>query len=212
MNKFMTIIILLSLLSTSYILYKVDQIDTKVTPYSKENVERVREALNVPAYTPPIVKVYVPMDEVLCLQTNIYFESRNQKNMGKIGTAWVTLNRLSHSNFKNTICGVVYTAQLDERGNPVRRKCQFAWYCDGMSDEPPIDNPMERTAWESSGRLAYTMVRSCVMRVDAQDCPPDPTNGGLFFRSGNIKLDKNPYYAYTATIQDHTYYDIRGSE
>ena len=74
-------------------------------------------------------------DEVECLALNIYHEARNQPTAGKLAVAQVTLNRVKHDRFPNTICGVVYQGYY-LNNNPIKHKCQFSWWCDGKSDKP----------------------------------------------------------------------------
>lgn len=215
MNKFIVLMSVVALFASMYVFHRLDHMsgNITVTPYSAENVERVRSNIPkqpVPKRTPKPLNVQLTdyqLDQVMCMQTNIFFETRNQSEMGMIGTAWVTINRVNNKRFDNTVCEVVYAASLDHRGNPIRHKCQFAWYCDGMSDRPNLDNKLEREAWERSGRIAHLMVRSCMLGL-GNECPPDPTHGGLFFRSGDTQLGKHEYYVQTAVIEDHTYFRI----
>jgi len=96
---------------------------------------------------------YTPAD-VLCLAKNIYFEAGVESTAGKLAVANVTLNRTLGANYPNTICEVVqegihyYNAQKDEHF-PVRDRCQFSWYCDGMGDDP-----REGRTWKSAQELA----------------------------------------------------------
>ena len=43
-----------------------------------------------------------------CMARNIYFEARGESDRGMIMVAEVTLNRLDHKKFPQTICGVIY--------------------------------------------------------------------------------------------------------
>ena len=73
-----------------------------------------------------------------CLQQNIYFEARNQSDMGMIAVGWVTMNRTDSKRYPNNICGVVW------------QKKQFSWTHDGLSDKPG-KNIIEQRAWERAG-------------------------------------------------------------
>ena len=120
-----------------------------VTPISQMVVE-------TPNYYKPLdfnrVK-YSPADAE-CLAKNIYFEAGVESTAGKLAVANVTINRAANKNYPNTICGVVqegihyYNAQKNEHF-PVRDRCQFSWYCDGLLDEP-----REGRTWESAQALA----------------------------------------------------------
>jgi spore germination cell wall hydrolase CwlJ-like protein len=61
-----------------------------------------------------------------CLAINVYREAGVESIEGKIAVAQVTMNRVAHPQFPNTVCGVVYEK------NKIMEKvvCQFSWYCD----------------------------------------------------------------------------------
>ena len=96
---------------------------------------------------------YTPADAE-CLAKNIYFEAGVESTAGKLAVANVTINRAINGNYPNTICGVVqegihyYNVKKDKHF-PVRDRCQFSWYCDGL-----IDEPREGRTWESAQELA----------------------------------------------------------
>ena len=80
----------------------------------------------------------VPIKEIECMAINAYHEARSQSVAGQLATMHVVLNRVISNKFPNTICGVVTQGPtyVNWLGNewPVRDKCQFSWYCDGMDD------------------------------------------------------------------------------
>ena len=80
----------------------------------------------------------VPIEEIKCMAINAYHEARSQSVAGQLATMHVVLNRVISDKFPNTICGVVTQGPtyVNWLGNewPVRDKCQFSWYCDGMDD------------------------------------------------------------------------------
>jgi spore germination cell wall hydrolase CwlJ-like protein len=65
--------------------------------------------------------------ELECLQTAIYFESRglSDRSMALVGQA--TLNRASSSSGASTVCGTVHKKRS-------KTSCDYSWYCDGKSD------------------------------------------------------------------------------
>ncbi|MEK9700053.1 MAG: cell wall hydrolase, partial [Candidatus Poseidoniales archaeon] len=94
--------------------------------------------------------------DTLCLQKNAYFEARNQSDAGMMAVTHVVLNRVHSDRFPNTVCEVVEQGHMSkwwkdnhDRDVPVRNKCQFSWFCDGLSDEPK-----EREAWAHAQRVA----------------------------------------------------------
>ena len=108
-----------------------------------------KDYYNIPE---PIIK-YSTEDKD-CLAKNIYFEAGVESTAGKLAVANVTINRKLNDNYPNTICGVVqegihyYNVKKDKHF-PVRDRCQFSWYCDGL-----IDEPREGRTWESAQELA----------------------------------------------------------
>ena len=99
-------------------------------------------------------------DEVECLALNIYHEARNQPTAGKLAVAQVTLNRVKHDRFPNTICGVVYQGYY-LNNNPIKHKCQFSWWCDGKSDKPK-----EIQSWNYALMLARHMHEGFFDNID----------------------------------------------
>tara|TARA_B100000768_G_scaffold153885_1_gene150311 strand:- start:4185 stop:4580 length:396 start_codon:yes stop_codon:yes gene_type:complete len=76
-----------------------------------------------------------------CLALNLYFEARSEPLLAQVSVGQVTLNRVSHSRYPNTICGVV------------TQKSQFSWFSDGLSDKPK-----EKAAWGRALALAELML------------------------------------------------------
>ena len=64
-----------------------------------------------------------------CLADAIYFESRNESMLGKLGVADVVLNRVKSAYYPDTICGVVY------QGSERTTGCQFSFTCDGSMEK-----------------------------------------------------------------------------
>jgi len=110
----------------------------------------------VPDYYKPLEfdKVKYTSADVLCLAKNIYFEAGVESTAGKLAVANVTINRTLRDNYPDSICGVVHEGihRYNERMGehvPVRDRCQFSWYCDGLGD-----NPREGRTWNSAQELA----------------------------------------------------------
>ena len=126
-----------------------------VTPVSKMTVE-------TPDYYKPLDfnRVKYTAADAECLAKNIYFEAGVESTAGKLAVANVTINRTLNENYPNTICGVVqegihyYNAQKNEHF-PVRDRCQFSWYCDGL-----LDDPREGRTWTSAKLLAEIVLEN----------------------------------------------------
>ena len=77
--------------------------------------------------------------ELYCLATNIYFESRNQPQIGRVAVGQVTMNRVNSPKFPNTVCEVVHQGKYWKYA-PILNQCQFSYWCDG---KPEKFNDME---------------------------------------------------------------------
>ena len=108
--------------------------------------------------------------ELYCLAENIYHEARSDMEVGQAATADVVLNRVRDRRYPNTICEVVYQAQMRESWKtrqhsdlpddkrvyyPARHRCQFSWYCDGAEDKINYGD-----AWYKAQAIAYEMLYS----------------------------------------------------
>ena len=80
-------------------------------------------------------------EHVKCLALNMYHEARDQGTAGKLAVSAVVINRVSDSRFPNTICEVIKQGPTRKSWRdpsvsyPIKNRCQFSWYCDGVSDE-----------------------------------------------------------------------------
>lgn len=194
--------------------YTISQFATKPRSdlFSLQNVERVRDNQpKLPAETSRptksqkavnAVRQWVDFDlrQITCLQQNIYFESRGESVRGRLATAWVTLNRVNSRHYPETICKVVKQGLKDANGNPLKYKCKFTWYCDGKAD-----TPTEEDAWADAGNLAEMFYRECRVGQTAQ-CPPDPTQGALYYHTNWVEPSWKFVYNETTRIGSHVYY------
>jgi spore germination cell wall hydrolase CwlJ-like protein len=143
-------------------------------------------------------------EEMLCLAKNIYYEANGQPVVGKYAVTHVVLNRVESMSYPDTICGVIQQAELsqwhlDNTGKevPIRNRCQFSWYCDGLSDDPiPGRN------WEEAVRIASEMYS---LYLD-DNLPLDITEDSMYYHATYV----NPYWAKhmtrVAQIGDHIFY------
>jgi spore germination cell wall hydrolase CwlJ-like protein len=103
-----------------------------------------------------------------CLALNIYWEAKSEPMIGKVAVAAVTLNRLFHPEFPDTICGVVW-----QGASGSTRSCQFSWACDRRSN-----TPRDPAAWQQAREIAYQM-----LFFEHHD----PTHGALYFHATYVK-------------------------
>jgi len=129
-----------------------------------------------------------------CLAKNLYFEARNQSDAGGIAVSHVVLNRVASSRYPNNVCDVVTQAKRNSAGRLIRHKCQFSWYCDGLSDWPK-----EREAWghaQSLARQAYLLHSNGF----------DITDGSLFYHTKAVNPRWNRNMTPVMVIDDHIFW------
>ena len=129
--------------------------------------------------------------EIRCLAENIYFEARSESTAGKMAVALVTLNRVEHPNFPDTVCGVVKQTKYYPNGGIDLHSCQFSWYCDGKSDTPT------EQAFDEILLLASVM-----LRWNATDI----TDGALWYHSKKVTPKWASHYDQTISIDNHIFY------
>ena len=158
----------------------------------KKEKAHVQELVNIS------IEVSKQMERVKsahCLSMNIYHEARNEGLTGQRAVAWATMNRVNSDKYPDTICDVVYQAQLDENGIPFKNKCQFSWFCDGKSDEVK-----DQASWRVAEQIAEEV-------MNAYGKETDPTNGAFMYHAYYV----TPYWASSydkqARIDSHIFYN-----
>lgn len=115
---------------------------------------------------------------------NLYHETRGETLAGNIAVGYVTMNRVADPRYPDTICGVVHQAKYHgwDLVNPIRNRCQFSWYCDGLSD-----NPQDGKAMLESVILAQHVIAGTVT---------DISQGATHYHAKYV----NPYWADDMTV------------
>ena len=75
----------------------------------------------------------ISVNELGCITEAIYFEARGEEYAGQVAVGNVILNRVNSSSFPDTVCEVVHQGRK-YRGQMVKHKCQFSYYCDGRPE------------------------------------------------------------------------------
>ncbi len=123
--------------------------------------------------------------EARCLALAMYWEAKAEGPEGMLAVGHVVLNRATHEEFPDSVCGVV-------RDGGETPPCQFSWYCDGRSDRP-----REPAHWETAQSLA----------VEILEAPPaDPTGGALFFHADWMRNPWRVPRTRTTAIGGHVFY------
>lgn len=126
-------------------------------------------------------------DEIHCLALTIYFEARGEPDTGKLAVAHVVMNRMQDSRFPDTVCRVV-----QQGGERVRYRCQFTWWCDGLSDRPK-----NLRMWEKSKSFAQTVYWGG---------SEDPTGGALWYHADYVAPTWAQAFSRTSQIGQHIFY------
>ena len=130
-----------------------------------------------------------------CLAENIYFEARNQGTAGWLAVTDVTLNRMQSPDFPNTICEVVFQGPVNKDTKiPIRNKCQFSWWCDGLPED--IDN---------MGLYFEIFYFSNVM-LTSERLMFDVTDGATYYHHHSINPKWSKDFEKTIRIGDHIFY------
>ena len=139
----------------------------------------------------------MPMQQdITCMAKNIFYEAATESTAGKLAVAQVTLNRVESPHFPNTVCDVIYQGPHWPSGHPKRDRCQFSWYCDGLSDDP-----REGRLWAEAQDLAKHILKH-------KDDYIDITDGATHYHAN--WMEKYPSWSYTkkkmASIDQHIFY------
>lgn len=141
-------------------------------------------------------------EEVFCLATNIYFESRGTSQTEQTAVAYVTVNRLTSGNYGKSICEIVHQVSLVQTDPSTKKKAkiaQFAW-----TINPALKKvKREDESWEIAQRIAYLVL--------SDPDHFDPTHGSTNFY--DHKRVKAPVWAkkmeVAVKMEGHTYYKLK---
>ncbi len=143
-------------------------------------------------------RVYYSKDDHHWLALNIYHEARGESLHGMMAVAFVTMNRVHHRRFPDTIKGVVQDPH------------QFSWYSDGVSDKP-----MNTSIWEDVQEVATLCLElyNTGADVDKGDDTPDWIVEDALFYYAPKKMAE-PYWVAaenmikTTEIGNHIFYKL----
>ena len=131
--------------------------------------------------------------EVTCLAKNIYYEAGLEHYKGRLAVAQVTINRVEHEAYPDSVCDVVYhKTRARATGKTV---CQFSWVCE--SNRRSINYTSER--WYNSVTLAKEVLVEGLRLDELADA--------LFFH--NTHVNPNWGLQKVAKIGGHIFYNNR---
>jgi len=194
----LTLFLLVGLASAADQAEQADAAKSKAGMLEEKASAKGGKALPVPAETISKTEAQAvdpigeePLDgAVTCLARTIYWEARGEGDAGMQAVANVVMNRLRHTGFPKTICGVV--TQGREQG-----ACQFSWWCDGQGD-----NAEEQESYT----LAKEIARKALNRQ-----LEDRTDGALYFHQG-LTPSWAKQYIRTVEVGGHVFYKPAGGD
>ncbi len=133
-------------------------------------------------------------DQVHALAMNMYHEARGEGYDAMQMVGEVTLNRVANKHFPNTVCGVVYQARMDRRGNPKRHLCQFSWYCDGRSDKP-----YDKELWYQAHEIATGLIDKSISFIGIS---------ATHYHAYHVNPSWAKKYAMVGRYGGHVFYDM----
>lgn len=77
-------------------------------------------------------------DNFKCLVEAIYHEARSEPFIGQLAVANVILERVNLAHFPNSICEVVHAGHR-WKGNIIKNRCAFSYFCDGKKEWYSMD-------------------------------------------------------------------------
>ena len=133
------------------------------------------------------------IEAITCLALNIYFESRNQPIEGQVAVSQVVLERVKSKKYPDTVCEVVFQGPTYSWSvnYPIKNRCQFSWYCDGISDKPK-----DEIAWLNSLEVAEKVYYGLT----------DTVKGATHYHSLKVDPWWAKYKVKVKQIGDHIFY------
>ena len=136
------------------------------------------------------------LESIMCLALNVYHESKNQSFVGQVAVAQVVMNRVQDSRYPNNVCDVVKQG-LTYKWKPtlpIKNKCQFSWYCDGVGDEVK-----DKKTYQKILDLSYLILHNEVEFIDI-------TDGATHYHADYVKPSWAKTKTRTTEIGDHIFY------
>jgi hypothetical protein len=121
-----------------------------------------------------------------CLAEALYFEARGESVKGQFAVAEVILNRVEHSQFPDTVCGVIH------QGTGRKYGCQFTYTCDGHAEV--IAEPR---AFARVGKIAQMAIKGDTGSL---------TKGATHYHTRAVNPRWARVYPRVATIGVHHFY------
>jgi spore germination cell wall hydrolase CwlJ-like protein len=145
----------------------------------------------------------VTQNDIICLATNIYHESRGENIYGKIAVANVAINRAKSDLFpQNNVCDVIKAFKYVKRRTGYRKVCQFSWYCDGKKDIVNLDTNPPKVQYKKKEFEKYMILAALI----AYGYVPDITHGALFYHADYVSPRWKNSYTMVAKYDNQLFY------
>lgn len=146
-----------------------------------------------------------------CMATNIYHESKNQSKLGMIAVARVVMNRVRDRRYPDTVCDVIYEGPVTESWKtrqdpnlpdeeriyyPRRDRCQFSWYCDGKPDD----------VISKKNNIAWRLAQDVAIEVLAFDKYNGIVEGATHYHADYVDPAWNKTITLITKVDDHIFY------
>lgn len=173
---------------------------TDLVPLSQEQALAANAALPVAGPQPGVAAPFLlraagPVDRLRsleCLAQAVYYEARSESEQGQRAVAQVVLNRVRHSAYPASVCGVVYQGPMRAGGG-----CQFTFTCDGSLAAPPAG-----PAWQAARRIAADALAGYV----------EPTVGNAtHYHTLSVFPHWAPTLVKAAMVGSHVFYRFPGA-
>lgn len=127
------------------------------------------------------------VEDILCMAKNIYYEAASESDLGKYAVAHITVNRVHHDKWPNTVCNVVY------------QHAQFSWTLDKKRRN--VMPPKNNASWQRSLQIAYDVLYNGTRVVMLDE--------SYFYHANYVKPRWAAAKKVVTTIDTHIFYSFR---
>ena len=126
-----------------------------------------------------------------CLTSAIYYEAGLEPDAGQRAVAQVVLNRVRHTSYPGTVCGVIFQGSERSTG------CQFSYTCDGSLRRTP-----SKFHWNRAKKVAALALSGKIA---------SPVGTATHYHTTEIYPYWAPSLRFLGTIGAHRFYSWKGS-
>lgn len=135
------------------------------------------------------------METLICLALAAYYEARSEPVRAQLAVAQVVLQRAEAAQYPDDVCQVVKQGEYGPNNVPIRHKCQFSFWCDGLGEMP-----RDRRAWRRAKAVAAVMLSGYRL--------PE-LQGALHYHASYVQPGWAGGMRHVATLGEHEFYAVR---